>query len=179
LRASSTPIESKNQRRARAGRAGNAFVCSNCGAPLNPKRGSRRQLYCSNRCRDEARRTRNFAVSGATRRGSPAIPRSVENRPLVSTSCKNGFAGRTPSIIGPQIVIETEIIAGRIWRSVVSPDGVCCEVTQRAIHGGANDALGSQTKKSKPKVVAAVDFGSSDIDEENSVLIPMITREKA
>jgi site-specific recombinase XerD len=35
-----------------------------------------------------------------------------------------------------------------------------------AIHGRANDALGSQTKKSKPKIVSAVDFGSSDIDDE-------------
>jgi hypothetical protein len=36
----------------------------------------------------------------------------------------------TPSIIGPQVVIETEIIANRIWQSVISPDGVYCEVAR-------------------------------------------------
>jgi hypothetical protein len=40
--------------------------------------------------------------------GSPAVPRSVENRPLVSTSCKDGFVARTPSIIAPRVVIATE-----------------------------------------------------------------------
>jgi hypothetical protein len=131
LRAPSTPIEPENQRRMRAGRAGNAFVCSNCGTALTPNRASRRQRYCSYTCRDEARRSRNFAISATTRRGNPAIPRSVENRPLVSTSCKDGFAGRTTtSIIGPQVVIVTEIITDRIWHSVVSPDGVWCAVAR-------------------------------------------------
>ena len=116
--------------RNQGGHAGNAIYCQHCGAKLHPKRASRRQLYCSYRCRDEARRARNFAVSATTRRGRPAIPRSVENQPLVSTSCKDGFAARTPSIIGPQIVIETEIIANRTWQSVISPDGVYCEVAR-------------------------------------------------
>jgi hypothetical protein len=116
-------------------RAGNARRCIVCGSTINPRRASRRQKYCSYRCRDEARRTRNFAVSGATRRGSPAIPRSVENHPLASTSCTGGFAGRASSIIGPQILFETEIVAGRIWKSVVSPDGVRCEVA-RVRRGG-------------------------------------------
>ena len=204
------PHRASAKKRNQGGRAGNAVYCQRCGAKLHPKRASRRQLYCSYRCRDEARRGRNFAVSATTRRGSPAIPRSVENRPLVSTSCKNGFVGRTPSIIGPQIVIETEIIAGRSWKSVVSPHGVCCEVATcaGAIHWGAHDALAARrqdieaqsitttlmleakvvesttkpapaptvhpvvefetkpTNKSKPKVVSAVDFGSTDIDDE-------------
>ena len=159
------PHRASAKKRNQGGRAGNAVYCQRCGAKLHPKRASRRQLYCSYRCRDEARRGRNFAVSATTRRGSPAIPRSVENRPLVSTSCKNGFAGRTPSIVGPQIVIETEIIAGRIWKSVVSPDDVCCEVATCAetIHGGANDALAA--RRQDPTT--------------NFVLIPTTTREEA
>src|SRR5262249_17982319 len=94
-------------------RAGNATLCLVCGSTINPRRASRRQKYCSYCCRDEARRARNFAASGATRRGSPAIPRSVENRPLTSTGSEGGFAGRASSIIGPQVVIATEIVAGR------------------------------------------------------------------
>jgi len=54
LRKRSTLIESENQRRGRPGLAGNAIICSKCGAQLNPKRGSRRQLYCSYRCRPRA-----------------------------------------------------------------------------------------------------------------------------
>ena len=116
-------------------RAGNATKCFVCGSSIKPKRASRRQKFCCYECRDSARRARNFAVSATTRRGSPAIPRSVENRALVSTSCKDGSAGRTSSIIGPRAVIEREIIAGRIWQSVVSPDGVRCEVA-RVRRGG-------------------------------------------
>src|SRR6516165_5325747 len=73
-------------------RAGNTTRCLVCGSAINPRRASRRQKYCSYHCRDEARRARNFAASGATRRGSQAIPRSVENQPLVSASCEGGFA---------------------------------------------------------------------------------------
>src|SRR6516165_12083582 len=111
-------------------RAGNAVCCQKCGKPLHPKRGSRRQQYCSYKCRDEARRDRNFAVSATTRRGRKAIPRPVENQPLVSNGYKADFAGRDFSIVGPAKVIEREIIAGRIWESVVSPDGVTCQIAR-------------------------------------------------
>jgi hypothetical protein len=39
------------------------------------------------------------------------------------------------TFIGPQVVIVTEIITGRIWQSVVSADGVWCEVA-RVRRGG-------------------------------------------
>ena len=52
-------------------RAGNATRCLVCGSTVNPRRASRRQKYCSYRCRDEARRARNFAASGATRTPGP------------------------------------------------------------------------------------------------------------
>jgi len=109
-------------------RAGNASRCLVCGSTINPRRASRRQRHCSYHCRDEARRARNFAASGATRRGSQAIPRSVENQPLVSNGYKADFVGRASSIVGPAKVIATEIIVGRSWESAVSPDGVPCMV---------------------------------------------------
>ena len=130
MRAPSTSIEFKNQRFAPAGRAGNALVCSTCGSPLKPKRGSRRQLYCSYRCRDEARRARNFAVSATTLRGSPAIPQLVQNNCVGSTPYEGDFHGRASGIFGPPDVIKIEIIAGRDWKSVVSLDGVACEVAR-------------------------------------------------
>ena len=130
MRAPSTPIEFENQRRVRGGRAGNAFVCSNCRAPINPKRGSRRQLYCSYRCRDEARRARNFAVSATTRTGSPAIPRPVENNGVGSTACKGNFHDPVSHVVGPHAVIEIEIVGRRKWREIVSADGVRTEVAR-------------------------------------------------
>jgi hypothetical protein len=110
------------------GRAGNARCCANCGRPINPKRSSRRQRYCNYRCRDEARRARDFAG----RYPAQAIPRSVENRPLVSNTCKGDFADRAYSISGPHDVIASELIAGRDWRSVISADGIPCKVAQVA-----------------------------------------------
>jgi len=121
-----------------AGRAGNAVCCQKCGKLLHPKRGSRRQQYCSYKCRDEARRARNFAASATTRRGSQPIPRSVENQPLVSNGCKADFVVRPPCIVGPAIVIEREVIDGRIWESVTSPDGV---VTQVAAEESERDLI--------------------------------------
>jgi hypothetical protein len=100
---------------AQQGRAGNSVVCVVCGAPLHPKRGSRRQLYCSYRCRDEARRARNFELLAVTRRGRPLIPRSVENNGIGSMACKAEFRDRAFRIRGPRVVIEAEIFAERNW----------------------------------------------------------------
>ena len=52
-RAPSARKQSRHQRFA-PGRAGNALVCTNCCAAIIPKRASRRQRYCSYKCRDEA-----------------------------------------------------------------------------------------------------------------------------
>jgi hypothetical protein len=112
-------------------RAGNAAACATCGEPLTPKRGSRRQRFCCYRCRDEARRTSNFALSGVTRRGSQGIPRSIENNDEKSIACKADFGHRASAISGPTRVIDREIVAGRNWQPVISPDGVNCSVARR------------------------------------------------
>ena len=123
-----------NPQSAADGFAGNARHCAQCGKSLRPKKASRRQRFCDSRCRDKARRERNFAAVAATRRRTPhpsaAIPRSVENPPLTSTACKGDFADRAYSISGPRVAVETEIVAGRGWQPVTSPDGVTCEVTR-------------------------------------------------
>lgn len=114
--------------RIQQGRAGNGTACLGCGKPLHPKRGSRRQRYCSYRCRDEARRTRNFAVSAATRYPNKAIPRSVENTADQSTASKVGFGDRAQGIVGPAHVVEREVMARWNWRRITSPDGVVVEI---------------------------------------------------
>ena len=106
--------------------AGNAYCCEYCSRPLRPKRGSRRQKFCDTGCRKRAFRARKWA----NRFRTPRAGRPVQNRPSISKSYKHDFADRAPSIVGPQIVIEREIITGRDWESVVSSDGVTCEVTR-------------------------------------------------
>jgi hypothetical protein len=124
------PGQISGQKRGFAGRAGNALVCSACGSPLNPKRGSRRQLYCSYWCRDEARRARNFAVSASTRRGSPLIPRPVQNTNVGSKTCEGNFTDRASGVVGPHPVIEVEVLGGRKWREIESDDGVRTQVAR-------------------------------------------------
>jgi hypothetical protein len=114
---------------ARRGRAGNLACCEACGAALSPRRGSRRQKFCSYRCRDEARRARNYTRFSATRYPNKEKPRSVQNQPLHSRDCKDVFADR-PSRINavPRAVIDRELFAGAEWVTVTSPDGVTCKV---------------------------------------------------
>jgi hypothetical protein len=122
--------KAENSEQASRRRNGNAATCATCGERLRPKRGSRRQRHCSYRCRDEARRARNFAVSAATRRGSAAIPRPVENNGVGSTACEGNFHGRACGIVGPRGVFEIGVVGRRKWREVVSADGVRVWVAQ-------------------------------------------------
>jgi hypothetical protein len=88
---------------------GNRVICAGCGAVLEPRRGSRRQKFCSYTCRDAARRARNFLATGCSRRADrgtenaipegpryypTAVPRSVENPTTKSTACKGDLGDR-------------------------------------------------------------------------------------
>ena len=123
------PLKYRNDRRTSTvprGRVGNAYCCEYCSRPLRPRGGSRRQKFCDAGCRKRAFRARKWA----NRYRTPGAGRSVQNQPSISKGYRDGFVDRRDSIVGPQIVIEREIIAGRDWKSVVSPDGVICEVTR-------------------------------------------------
>lgn len=118
-------------------RAGNAARCCACGRPLRPVRASRRQRYCSYRCRDEARRTRNFVLSGGTRYPSKGIPRSAENNSIQSGGYCRNFGDGVPRLnVAPRGVIEREIVGFTEWVAIVSPDGITCMV---AITGSGRD----------------------------------------
>jgi hypothetical protein len=108
------------------GRAGH---CQQCGAELHPKRGGRPPKFCGAACRKAAFRSKKWETS-AGRYRTPEAGRNAENRPLVSNGYKADFVDRVFSVVGPQIVIEREIISGRTWESVVSPDGVACQVAR-------------------------------------------------
>ena len=104
--------------------------CEACGRSVT--RHSRQQRYCSDRCRDFARRENN---------GRTAIKNSVlgldTRKPTNPPKKVNGFnglqaakSGSTPRIHGPRHVIERELIAGCDWHEEISPDGVVVQVTQ-------------------------------------------------
>jgi hypothetical protein len=71
-------------------RNGNARSCATCGGALKPKRGSRRQRFCSARCRSRARRERNFLATGHTEQGAA---RSTKISHAISSTCKGENAG--------------------------------------------------------------------------------------
>jgi len=71
---------------------GNGTTCIGCGAPLMPKRGSRRQRYCSNACRQSAFRAKKWVE----RYKIPDPLRSVENNGVKSKACKGDFRDRAP-----------------------------------------------------------------------------------
>jgi hypothetical protein len=106
------------------GRAGNGVHCLVCSAPLDPKRGSRRQRYCSNACRQSAFRTKKW-----TRRYETPDPlRSVRNNGVASTACKAGFGDRAP----------LELLGGGYrWPGAARPEivGIVHDVIEREIGG--------------------------------------------
>jgi hypothetical protein len=97
-----------------------------CGALIAAKRTGRKAKFCSDRCRSEARRARSFVSLGR----SSGASRNDENSIAKSNGCKGHFAGRAYSIIAPPDVIAAEVFGGSDWQSIVSPDGVRCEVAK-------------------------------------------------
>ena len=85
-------------------RSGNAVACERCGKVLVPKRGSRRQRYCSNACKYAAKKARhqeqenNRKPAGAlfsdALHRTLGASRSVENPLAISTTCRDENRGR-------------------------------------------------------------------------------------
>jgi hypothetical protein len=94
-----------------ASRRDTPVKCAMCGRSVT--RRSRQQRYCSDRCRDFVRCENN----GRTANGFNGLQAAK--------------SGSSPRIYGPRRVIERELVAGRDWAPVVSPDGVICVVASR------------------------------------------------
>ena len=137
------PAEQAPQRK----QHGNSTRCAVCGAALHPKRASRRQRFCSDRCRDEDRRARNFAKIGRARYPHSGVPRSVKNSAANSSTSKGEIAGRG-SAIPWQRIIETEVIEAHAWEPVTSTDGVVCQVARLMFpsHGTRKNQRRGSTK---------------------------------
>ena len=105
--------------------------CEMCGRTVS--RRSRQQRFCSDRCRDFARRENNARTAFK----NPVVGQDTgkPTNPLKKTSDFNGLhgakSGSSPRIHGPRRVVECELFAGLDWTAVVSPDGVVCMVAPR------------------------------------------------
>lgn len=108
-------------------------TCPVCGQTV--PRQSRRQVYCSAKCRVRASRSASGVWgTGPDDLNAPAAILRYEPRQKL-----NDFKGakftktqRSDGIIGPRRVIDAVVVAGREWREVVSSDGVVSYVSQLA-----------------------------------------------
>jgi len=97
-------------------------VCLRCGRSV--PRQARQQKYCSAHCRELAReRSRKAFVGQDT--GAPANPQKNING---FKSLPTSKTWSSITLQGPRKVLEAEIFGSRVWRGIVSPDGVACEV---------------------------------------------------
>jgi hypothetical protein len=80
---------------------GNRIICEKCGRALVPKRGSRRQRFCSDACKFKAFRSRKWA----SRYGTLDPQRSVQNSSTKPNGCKSGLADRASAIKAPIVAI--------------------------------------------------------------------------
>jgi predicted nucleic acid-binding Zn ribbon protein len=103
--------------------------CVNCGRALKRKHTGWKRRFCSDRCRDQARKGRKSAFRGTVLGGSSRQPRNAGNSGTISKTCKPVLSGRAS--VDPQLwraIVEVEVFAGRDWREVTSGDGVKSEV---------------------------------------------------
>jgi hypothetical protein len=79
---------------------GNRTMCEKCGQVLAPKRGSRRQRFCSDACKFKTFRSKKWA----NRYQIPDPQRSVRNSSTKPNGCK-GFLSDQGSAAKPPIVV--------------------------------------------------------------------------
>jgi len=97
-------------------------ICAHCGRSVPRK--ARQQKFCSAHCRELAReRCRKASLGQDT--GAPTNPPKKING---FKSLQAPKSGSSIALRAPHHVIEAEVFGGRVWRQVVSPSGVVCEV---------------------------------------------------
>jgi hypothetical protein len=107
--------------------------CAMCGRTVT--RRSRQQKYCSDRCRDFARRENNArtAIKNPVVVADTAEPTNPPKKSNGFNSLRAAKSGSTPAIYAPREVISRELFAGRDWREEVSPDGVVVQVARTRV----------------------------------------------
>jgi hypothetical protein len=84
--------------------------CAVCGKPFIARHTGRKRLFCSSRCRTEARRQRSFVSPGYP---SAKTTRNAENSSANSTACKAQNSDR-----GSRFSVPLDLLGGRYqWPS--------------------------------------------------------------
>ncbi len=97
-------------------------ICANSTCGRRVKRRSRRQKYCSDRCRQMAQHYAVKPVLGGDTLDDRNPPKKVNvSNVLHRTKSKSDLIRNA---------VQTELFAGREWERVVSPHGVVAFVTQ-------------------------------------------------
>ncbi len=97
-------------------------ICANPACGRRVKRRSRRQKYCSDRCRQMTGHYTVKPVLGGDTRNDRNPPKKVN-----VSNVLHGTKSRSDLI---RNAVQTELFAGREWERVVSPDGVVALVTR-------------------------------------------------
>lgn len=115
-------------------------ICAACGRNIIARHTGRKRRFCSDRCRDQARRTRFVArldkkgvqrFKKGGRYPHSGVPRNAGNPSTISNGCKADLAGRGSAISGLwRRIVEVEIIEARTWQSSISRDGVKSEIAR-------------------------------------------------
>src|SRR6516225_10869676 len=85
--------------------------CQHCQAEIrSPKRSGRKAAFCSYKCRDAARRNRNFVGSGNTRKRTQAIPRNASKSSMISDASRGDFVDR-----GAARSLPLNLLGGYRW----------------------------------------------------------------
>ena len=106
-------------------RPSNANTCEHCGGAFARCLTGRPKRFCSDACRDSARRDRNAVqrFKNGARYTHSGEPRNDEKSACGTASNFAENQGRGSGINAPARVIETEI-GGRNWIEIFSTDGV-------------------------------------------------------
>lgn len=80
---------------------GNRTTCEKCGRVLAPKRGSRRQRFCSDACKFKAFRSKKWA----DRYQIPDPQRSVQNSSTKANGCNGTLADRGCALNAPIVTV--------------------------------------------------------------------------
>jgi len=114
-------------------------TCASCGTAFVSRKPW--QTFCSHRCRQTALRARQTRVTHGMvcPSGAAKIIAVRPNRSENLQQNQHAFRPQNQGVRAPRHVVEAEVFGGRKWRSIISSNGVVCEVStlrKRALRDG-------------------------------------------
>jgi hypothetical protein len=106
-------------------------ACAVCGKSFIPRYAGRKRLFCSSRCRSEARRRRHFVSPGYP---SSAVTQNAGNSSTNSAACKGENRGRAS-----RFAVPLDLLGGRFrWPGTPKLTAKVANAIVRAEVGGVH-----------------------------------------